>query len=318
MANARLGPDRLGSAVRVAAAREKARINPADVRCALAYGEALADAGMLAEAIAEFQRALRIDYTRADVRFALGSAWLDAGEPERALQEFEKLGETMPGLSEKIDAAESMIARPRFDERYVRHLFDQFSADYDERMIGKLGYHAPQVLRELADMVMPGRKGLAVLDLGCGTGLSGAAFKDIAGRLDGVDLSPGMIEKARARRIYDSLSVADIDTCLTASGRQYDLVLAADTLIYLGDLSALLAGVASVLCPDGYFLVTVEKKIGEGFELGPKRRWRHSESYLRNLADRNEFEVVGLIACTLRSEAGVPVEGLAVALSRPA
>ena len=73
-------------------------------------------------------------------------------------------------------------------------------ADYDARMIGQLGYAAPQILRDLAEMVMPGREQLAILDLGCGTGLAGAVFKPLAARLDGVDLSPAMIEKARARK----------------------------------------------------------------------------------------------------------------------
>ena len=63
-------------------------------------------------------------------------------------------------------------------------------------------------------MVMPGRAELAILDLGCGTGLAGAAFKPLAARLDGVDLSPAMIEKARARQIYDHLQVADLQTAL--------------------------------------------------------------------------------------------------------
>ena len=175
-----------------------------------------------------------------------------------------------------------MRARPRSDAGYVRHLFDQFSTDYDARMIQQLSYRAPAILRELADMTMAGRARLAVLDLGCGTGLSGAAFKDKAARLGGIDLSPAMIAKARARGIYDGLAVGDIEGELGAE--DYDLVLAADTLVYLGDLQAVMSAVARALKPDGFFLFTVEKKDGEGFELGPKRRWRHSEGAIRALA----------------------------------
>ena len=154
-----------------------------------------------------------------------------------------------------------------------------------------------------------------MLDLGCGTGLSGAAFKDLAARLDGIDLSPAMIEKARARGIYDSLAVADIERGLAAEA--FDLIIAADTLVYLGDLEATMQGVARALKADGFFLFTVEKKEGEGFELGPKRRWRHSEAYLRALARADGLEIVGLLACSPRTEGGLPVEGLAVALSKP-
>ena len=85
-------------------------------------------------------------------------------------------------------------------------------------MIGQLGYAAPQILLDLAAMVMPGRERLSILDLGCGTGLAGAAFRPLAARLDGIDLSPAMIEKARARGIYDHLAVADLETALAAPG----------------------------------------------------------------------------------------------------
>ena len=308
MANARLPLD-------LNAAREAASLEPRSPSRALAYGEALRQAGHLPDAIAEFQRALRIDYTFADARFALGCAWLDAGEPDKALEAYSYLEEDNE-VAPKIAEARAMKAAPRSDAGYVRHLFDQFSSDYDTRMIGQLGYRAPLILRELADLVIAGREGISILDLGCGTGLSGEAFADLASRLDGVDLSPAMIEKARARNIYDSLAVADIDTCLTGDGRQYDLILAADTLVYLGDLKALVAGVAQNLLPGGYFLATVEKKNGDGFELGAKRRWRHSEAYLRLLAAETGLEVSGFVECAPRSEAGVPVEGFAVALSR--
>jgi len=209
-----------------------------------------------------------------------------------------------------------MKAQPRSDAGYVRHLFDQFAADYDQRMIGQLGYAAPRILRDLADMVMAGRDSLAILDLGCGTGLAGVAFENLAHRLDGIDLSPAMVEKARARNLYDHLAVADIETALSGDDLAFDLIVAADTLVYLGELARVFADARRRLKPDGFFLFTVEAKSGEGFELGPKRRWRHSELYLRDLAETSGFEVIGLVACAPRHEANVPVEGFAVALSR--
>lgn len=281
---------------------------------ALAHGQALLAAERLPDAIAELQRALRLDYTLADARFALGCAWLEAGEPDKALEAFDHLeedAETAP----KIAQARAMKMQARSDAGYVRHLFDQFATDYDSRMIGQLGYAAPQILRELADMVMAGRDSLSILDLGCGTGLAGVAFQDLAYRLDGIDLSPAMIEKARARNLYDHLAVTDIETVLAGGGADYDLILAADTLVYLGDLTPVFSGARLRLKPDGFFLFTVETKAGEGFELGPKRRWRHSELYLRELAARSGFEVAGLVTCAPRREANAPVEGFAAALS---
>src|SRR5580765_4156091 len=165
MANARLPHD-------LKTAQEAAALRPNSAPDALAYGQALLNAGRLPDAIAEFQRALRLDYTFADARFALGCAWLEAGEPDKALESFSHLEEDKE-VREKIAEAKAIKARPRSDAGYVRHLFDQFSADYDTRMTGQLAYRAPQILRELADLVMAGRDGLASFDLGCGTGMSG-------------------------------------------------------------------------------------------------------------------------------------------------
>ncbi len=298
----------------IASARDTATLHPGFAEAALALGEALLAAEQLPTAIAEFQRALRLDPALSEARFLLGCAWLEAGEAEKALEAFAELPPETPGLGEKIALAEAMRARPRSDAGYVRHLFDQFSTDYDSRMLSQLSYRAPQILKELADLTLPGETGLAILDLGCGTGLSGAAFKPRAVRLDGVDLSPAMIEKARARGIYDALAVGDIESGLGEEA--YDLVIAADTLVYLGDLKPTMTAVARALQPGRHFLFTVEAKPGEGFEFGPKRRWRHSESYLRGLAEAYGFAVAGLMACAPRQEAGTPVDGFAVALQK--
>jgi predicted TPR repeat methyltransferase len=294
-------------------ARQYALSQPQSAGAALRHGQALYAAGQLPEAIAEVHRALRLDYTSADARLALGWLWLEAGEPDKALDALSHLEED-DQVRTYVLRARDMKALRRSDPGYVRHLFDQFAADYDQRMTGQLAYGAPAILRGLADMVMPGRTGLDMLDLGCGTGLGGAAFKQLARRLDGIDLSPGMIEKARARGIYDHLAVGDIEQ---ASG-EYDLWLAADTLVYLGDLRRMFAAAAKGLRQGGFFLFTVERKEGEGFALGPKRRWRHSETYLRELAAGEGWDVTGLVECAPRREANVPVDGFAVALSRPA
>jgi predicted TPR repeat methyltransferase len=307
MANVRLPHDDLE------AAREAVALRPDNAPLAVAHGEALLRVGRLPDAIAELQRALRLDYGFADARFALGCAWLEAGEPDKALEAFSHLEED-EALGAKVAEARAMKAQTRSDPGYVRHLFDQFSADYDARMIGQLVYRAPQILRALFDLVMPGRERLAILDLGCGTGLTGVAFRDVAARLDGIDLSPAMIEKARARAIYDSVWVADIETVLRRTDG-YDLLLAGDTLVYLGDMKPVLARARNALRPGGFFLFTVERKDGQDFELGPKRRWRHSEPYVRSVAEELGFEVAGFMSAVPRHEANRPVEGFAVALS---
>jgi predicted TPR repeat methyltransferase len=295
-------------------AREAVSLNPNVAPAVLALGEALLAAELLPTAIAELQRALRIDPGLARARELIAIAWLKAGEADKALESLREL-EPSPEIKAMIASAERIKTATRSDAGYVRHLFDQFSADYDVRMLGQLSYAAPQILLDLAAMVMPGRERLSILDLGCGTGLAGVAFKPLAAKLDGIDLSPAMIEKARARRIYDDLAVADLESALAAPGPAYDLILAADTLVYLGDLRGVFEGACKRLAPEGYFLFTTEAA-DEGFELGPKRRWRHSDAYLRRVAQDAGLSVAGLVSAAPRCEAGQPVDGFAVALTR--
>ncbi len=129
-------------------------------------------------------------------RELVAAAWLKAGEADKALENLRELDAPPAAM---IAAAQAIKAAPRSDAGYVRHLFDQFSADYDSRMIQQLAYAGPQILLDLAAMVMPGRDHLAILDWAAAPAWRGAVFKPLAARLDGVDLSPAMIEKARAR-----------------------------------------------------------------------------------------------------------------------
>ena len=63
-------------------------------------------------------------------------------------------------------------------------------------------------------------------------------------------------------------------------------------------------------------LFTVEKLAGEGWEQTPANRFRHSEAYLRNCAEKSGFAVTEIVECALRSESNTPVEGFAVALKK--
>jgi predicted TPR repeat methyltransferase len=294
-------------------------LGPGIADAALALGQALFAAGHLPAAVAEFERALRLDPAFDPARHALGSAWLEGGEPDRATEILSALaqGPFATDAAEKLSLARAMKESKRSPPGYVRHLFDQFSSDYDARMLGALGYRGHLILRELADLVLMKREGLDILDLGCGTGLAGAVFAPMARRLDGVDLSPRMIEQARARGIYSHLAVGDLETALTEKDAFYDLILAADTLVYIGDLAPVFGGARHRLKPSGFLLATFEKKDDSGYELGPKRRYRHGEDYLRQEAARSGFDIMGLLHCTPRTDANKPVEGWAAALQRP-
>ena len=105
-----------------------------------------------------------------------------------------------------------------------------------------------------------------------------------------------MIEQAGARGVYDRLAVADLDAVLAEEGVLYDLVLAADTLVYIGDLGPAFRGARRRLKPGGFLLFTVERGMEPGYALGPKRRYRHGEGYLRGEAEQSGLEIDGAVA----------------------
>lgn len=203
---------------------------------------------------------------------------------------------------------------------YMRQLFDEFSSNYDSYMLDTLQYHAHLHLRDLANKILPkGKTALRVLDLGSGTGLVGEAFKEFAqgGRMDGIDLSPKMNEEAEKRGVYDELILGDLEPYLSSPGEPYDLVLAADTMIYLGDLAPTFGGAVARLEPGGYYIFAVEAKEGEGWEKTSSNRFAHSLSYLNEEAKRQGLEFVESADCVLRTQDHVPVTGYTVALRKP-
>jgi predicted TPR repeat methyltransferase len=296
--------------------REATLLSPDTAEVLLAFGEALAANDALPAAIGEFQRAARLAPQDGRPHWQIARLWLAAGEPDKAEAEAEIAvelgGADDAALGALRTEAQRMRTAERADAGYVRTLFDQFAADYDTRMRGRLGYAAPAILRDLAGYLIDPGERFDVLDLGCGTGLSGIAFKPIAKRLVGIDLSPRMLEQARALKIYDALVAGDVEALPDEARGPFDMAIAADVLVYLGDLNALFAAVRARLRADSLWLFTTER--GEAdFERGAKRRYRHSESYLRALAEAHGFDVSSLVQCVTRYEAGEPVASWAAA-----
>jgi predicted TPR repeat methyltransferase len=162
----------------------------------------------------------------------------------------------------------------------------------------------------------PARTFTGMLDLGCGTGLAGVAFRPVALHLSGVDLSPGMIAEARRKAIYDDLVVADMGAYLHTTTRRFDLVVAADVFVYAGALDTLFAAVRRVM-DGGVFAFTVQHREGADFVLGTEHRYSHSRAYIAACAAAAGFTVTRLDDGVFRQEKGVDVPGL-LALLQPA
>jgi predicted TPR repeat methyltransferase len=255
--------------------------------------------------------------------FALGAIRDRLDDRAGAVAAFEKAGDTDP---EDYHGARLQLARlgcgdaaPPMSEPYVRRLFDQYAARYDAALTEQLAYRGPAILRDAIEQAIqaagrPLHFGSG-LDLGCGTGLGGAAFRPLVDCLVGVDLSPAMAAQAAAKGIYDRLVTANLNDFLAAeagSAAQYHLVLAADVFVYINDLCPVLAAVARVLAPAGFLAFTVETHSGDGVKLLPTLRYAHGEPYIRRALKDAGLALASLSEVSVRSEKGVPVHSLAV------
>ena len=202
-------------------------------------------------------------------------------------------------------------ATPAMTGVYVRRLFDQHAPEFDEALTGRLDYVGPRLLLDAvrAHANAPLRLG-SVLDLGCGTGLGGAAFRPWCDWLVGVDISPGMVEQARAKGLYDRLAVSDLLEFLAGeAGAQNHLVLAADVFVYCSDIAPIAAGVAKVLAPGGLFAFSVETGDQQGVRLQETLRYAHSAAHVRDAIAAAGLKLLQLSDASTRSEKGEPVRG---------
>ncbi|CUW40273.1 protein of unknown function [Magnetospirillum sp. XM-1] len=193
--------------------------------------------------------------------------------------------------------------------KYTRDLFDGCAATFDQVLVDQLEYSAPWVLAEELKAAGVLDRPQAIVDLGCGTGLCGTILKPNASRLDGIDLAPGMVEATRKRGLYDEVIEGEITDVLNGRNAEYDLAVAADVLIYIGESSQVFAATRKALRTGGCFAFSVEIEDGSGVTGRSSGRFAHSAAYIRDLAGRFGFAVIAERAFPLRKELGHHIEG---------
>nr|WP_298096551.1 methyltransferase domain-containing protein [uncultured Shinella sp.] len=287
------------------------------------YARMFAESGEFAEAQEIMEQALEQVPGWAAGWFRLAEYAEKSGRKEAAAAALEKVIALDPsdifGASLKLAVlgmAEAPAAPPM---HYVERLFDDYADRFDTALVERLDYTVPQTLAKLVRKHSgdDAHFGL-VADIGCGTGLFGAEFRRNAGRLEGFDLSAGMLAKAEEKAVYDHLAQADLSLPAEDSGlfgdlpeSRADLVSAADVLMYLGDLGQVFASVARLAKPGSLFAFSVEDGgDGEAPVLRPSLRYAHPEAFIRRRMAETGFELVALERSVIRQDGGQPVHGL--------
>jgi predicted TPR repeat methyltransferase len=314
--------------------------------------------GKLTEAAASYHRAIELKPDYGDAHNNLGNVWKALGEPSKARACFERALDCKPGNADTYynlgilsgDDGDTGAAARYFQkclecdpqdgrgvhvllahlgkasaplqtpQAQILKLYDVRSRFWDNE---DTYFGARLVANALCEHAAQGK--LDILDIGCGTGLVGALVRPLARRLDGVDLSPAMLEKARAKSVYDGLDQADALSVMSQRASSYDAILAAAVLIHFGDLTPIFRAARTCLRCNGLFVFTLFSLEGaENFAVSANYRlaqsgcFAHSDRHVRQLA-----QDCGLVVDALRGVVhehdpdGNPIPGLLAVLRAP-
>jgi predicted TPR repeat methyltransferase len=269
----------------------------------------------LPQALASANQAVQLNSGHAEFHESLGNICKDLGDTSAARRHYQQALALNPELGNAKHFL-SLLAgdtAERPPDSYVAALFDDYAERFDAHLPQVLGYQVPQVLAQrLQALGVFGYGPLDVLDLGCGTGLMGAAIVTHAKSLVGMDLSAKMLLKARQKNVYGRLALGEATQLMQREpASSFDLVLAADAFIYFGALEATIAQVKRLLRPGGYFGFSVETCTENplGYELRASGRYAHGLCYLDSLAVANGFKIQEAVPEVIRSEQGRTIAG---------
>ncbi|BBO67190.1 hypothetical protein DSCA_11200 [Desulfosarcina alkanivorans] len=278
-------------------------------------GNALRKCGQVDDALAAYRKAVELDQAHVGAWQALSRTLTKAGRTDEAAGVFDEWLEKDPqnpiALYQQA-ACMGLDAPGRAPDAFVRKTFDEMATRFDEHLLEKLDYRAPQLLIDALSAVLPvPDASLDILDAGCGTGLCGPLLKPYARKLVGVDLSAGMLARAKGGNSYSELALAELTEFLDNMKNEYDLIVSADTLCYFGDLEPVMKAAAGALKPDGILALTLERAEPktEKWQLTANGRYAHTDRYVRSALAAAGLTLQTMDSVFLRKEGGQPVTG---------
>ncbi len=277
--------------------------------------------GNLDLAVAYLQTALRQDPADRESYHTLGRLLRLAGRGESAAAWYKACLHRYPDDSVArmgLAALGQGPAPDRLPDDVVLYIFDRNANVYESNMEG-LAYRIPETLTPmLAAEKGTARGELDILDLGCGSGWCGPLLRPFARRLVGLDLSPAMLDLARAKNVYDELVEGEILGAL-ASGRlgMFDAIVAANVVLYFGKLDPLAEAITQSLKPSGVFIFDVEKGAADRAEFHSAGRFTHGRQLVERVFAPPLYARSRIQETVMRTEAGRPVHALCCVATTP-
>jgi predicted TPR repeat methyltransferase len=291
----------------------------------LALGMVLNRLGRLEDALGAYRQVLEREPGQALAWGESAGLLRELQQPQEAITHYERALALWPEhelYRYYLSALRSEPGPQQAPREYVMKLFDQYADDFEAHLVDALQYRGHRHLIEHLPAQAPARFE-RVLDLGCGTGLCGPLIRARAGTLWGIDLAPGMVDKSRALGVYDHLEQAEATEFLLQCEQRWDLVLAADVLIYVGALESLFEALSAKMQPGGWLAFTAEccEALPDGpaqQRLLPSLRYAHPLGYLQATAERYGWVWRSHHEAALRLHEGQPMPALYAYVQRSA
>ena len=268
-------------------------------------GAVLRELGRLNDAEESYKKALSIKPDFAETHSNLGHVLHALGKFNEAADSLRKavgIEPDLPGVQHRLNALLG-ITTDFAPKQYVEDIFNSYAKKFDNHLVNVLKYDAPIMLKKaLLDLGLAQRKYKNVIDLGCGTGLSGLEFRDIAETLIGIDLSEEMVRKAEQKNIYDQLYVDDIVGRLEILKTQFSLFISSDVFAYIGDLLPLFSCIKRHSTQNSLLVFSTEHTDDGDFILRNTARYAHSKDYILSIAKQQGFRLEFFTTCNLRYE----------------
>lgn len=259
--------------------------------------------GNTQDAVLRFRFVLWLDPVFKDSWYWLGCSYLADGKLKPAKDALLKSLKQNPASTEARYMLALVMGKampkgelPRVLPRaLIQEQFDVQAENYNNLQIGELGYEGHTLLcNAIRSCIQPGRVDAVTLELGTGTGLCGPLVRDYTHHLTGVDLSERMLEEAgklydaRSNKIYDALIARDMAEFLAdGPDASYDVIFAANSLGFVGDLTPIFEHTARLLKPGGLFAFTVDSMETGAYQFDPEiGRFRYSAPTIADLAAR--------------------------------
>lgn len=289
------------------ACRLAPQLPAAYLECAISYEES----GNSQMASRLYRRTLELAPKHTEALSQYAELMAKQGRLDKSAWAYRRLSKLFPedaSIKHLLSAASQEGVSGVTDEHYIKDIFDDYAESFEDHLTQTLAYKTPEQLFALVEPYCTNTK-LKIIDLGCGTGLCGPLFKPLADTLIGIDLSQGMLDQAERKKIYDHLILAELVSALKKVYQTQDLLIAADVLIYVGELNSIFEASQQALKNKGIFIFSVESTSGKDFKLDYSGRYQHSKDYIITLAQKHHFAVKEEQDTVLRYENSKPVMG---------